>query len=95
MNTFIMFGKYSSEAIQGMSPDRTKEALNLIKKYGGEIQAMYALLGEIDLVFIFTFPGIEQAMKASIALSKMTGIAFTTAPAVSVGEFDKMMLDLK
>ena len=94
MNTFIMFGKYSSEAIKGMSPDRTKEGLNLIKKFGGEIQAMYALQGKIDLIFILTFPGIEQAMKASIALSKATGISFTTAPAVTVGEFDKMMTDI-
>ena len=94
MNTFIMFGKYSSEAIKGMSPDRTKEGLNLIKKFGGEIQAMYALLGKFDLIFILTFPGIEQAMKASVSLSKMTGISFTTAPAVTVGEFDKIMTDI-
>ena len=94
MNTFIMFGKYSSEAIQKMSPERTKEGLSLIKKFGGEIQAMYALLGEIDLIFVLTFPGIDQAMKASVALSKMTGISFTTSPAVSVGEFDKMMTDI-
>jgi len=94
MNTFIMFGKYSSEAVQGMSPGRTTEGLNLIKKFGGEIQAMYALLGKIDLIFILTFPSIEQAMKASVALTKKTGISFTTAPAVSVGEFDKMMSDL-
>jgi len=94
MNTFIMFGKYSSEAVQKMSPNRTKEGLSLIKKFGGEIQAMYALLGEIDLIFVLTFPGIDQAMKASVALSKMTGISFTTSPAVSVGEFDKMMTDI-
>ena len=94
MNTFIMFGKYSSEAIKEMSPDRTKEGLNLIKKFGGEIQAMYALLGKFDLIFILTFPRIEQAMKASVALSKTTGISFSTSPAVSVGEFDKMMSDI-
>jgi uncharacterized protein with GYD domain len=52
---------------------------------------MYSLLGEKDLVFILTFPGIEQAMKASVALSKMTGIAFTTYPAISVEEFDRLM----
>jgi uncharacterized protein with GYD domain len=55
---------------------------------------MYSLLGEKDLVFILTFPGIEQAMKASVALSKMTGISFTTLPAVTVEEFDKMMSEV-
>ena len=31
-------------------------------------------------------------MKASLALSKMTGIAFTTCPAATVEEFDKIIL---
>jgi uncharacterized protein with GYD domain len=81
MATFFMFGRYSAEAI-------------LIKKFKGEVQGMYSLLGEKDLVFILTFPGIEQAMKASVALSKMTGISFTTVPAVTVEEFDKMMTEV-
>jgi len=49
------------------------------------------MLGEKDLLFILAFPRMEQAMKASVALSKMTGIAFTTCPAVSVEEFDRLM----
>jgi len=32
MITFLMFGKYSSEAIKGISGERTVEANNLIKK---------------------------------------------------------------
>ena len=94
MATFIMFGKYSPEVLKAMSPDRTKEAVSIIKKFGGELQSGYALMGEKDLVFTLTFPGIEQAMKASVALSKMTGISITTSPAVTVGEFDKMMTDV-
>jgi uncharacterized protein with GYD domain len=86
-----MFGRYSSEALKGMSAKRTKESESLIKKFGGKVESMYALLGEKDLVFIVTFPGIEQAMKASVALSKMTGISFATLPAVTVEEFDKLM----
>jgi len=34
---------------------------------------------------------MEQAMKTSIALSKLTDIAFLTTPAMTVKEFDKMM----
>jgi len=93
MAMFFMFGRYSSEALKGISSKRTKEAVSLIKKFGGDVKSMYALLGEKDLVFILTFPGIEQAMKASIALSKLTGIAFTTLPAVTVEEFDKLMTE--
>ncbi len=95
MATFFMFGRYSSvEALKGMSQKRTKEAENLVKKFGGKVESIYALLGEKDLVIISTFPGIEKAMKASVALTKTTGISFTTVPAVPVEEFDKLMSDV-
>ena len=94
MATFFMFGQYSSEAVKGISPKRTKTAEDVIKKFGGKIESMYALLGEKDLVFIVTIPGVEQAMKASVALSKMTGISFTTLPALPVEEFDKLMAEV-
>jgi len=94
MATFFMFGKYSQEAVKGISAERTERAVEVIKKFGGEVKAMYALLGEQDLVLILTFPGIEQTMQASVALSKLTGIDFTTSPAVTVEEFDKLMSEV-
>ena len=94
MATFLMFGKYSPQALDQMSAARTASAVELIKKLGGEVQSMYATLGVNDLVFVVSFPGMEEAMKASVALSKMSGIAFSTAPAVTVADFDKLMGDL-
>ena len=91
MTTFLMFGKYSAQAMKEMSPARTQKGVDLIKKLGGEVKAMYALLGETDLLLVVNFPGVDAAMQASLALGKMTGIAFTTCPAVSVEEFDKLM----
>lgn len=91
MATYFMFGKYSSEALKGMSSERTKECTNLINELGGKVNSIYALLGDQDLVLIVDLPGIEQAMQAAIAMSKMTGIAFATSPAMAVAEFDKMM----
>ena len=91
MATFFMFGKYSSEALKEMSAERTDKAVSLIKKFGGEVNSMYALLGERDLVLIVDFPELEQAIKASVALTKMTGVSFTSSPAVPVEEFDKMI----
>jgi len=91
MATFFMFGKYTLEGIKGMSPARTKKIVNVIKKAGGEVRSMHALLGEKDLVFIVDFPGNEEAIKASVAITKLTGIAFTTSPAVTVEEFDRIV----
>jgi uncharacterized protein with GYD domain len=90
MATFFMFGRYSPEAIEGISAARTKKVVNTIEKAGGKVSSMYALLGECDLVFIVDFPGVEEAMKASVALNKLTGISFSTSPAVTVEDFDKL-----
>ena len=94
MATFLMFGRYSPQALDQMSAERTASAVEVINKFGGEVQSMYATLGANDLVFVLSFPGTEDAIKASVALSKMSGIAFSTAPAVTVAEFDKLVGDL-
>jgi uncharacterized protein with GYD domain len=94
MATFIMFGKYSAEALKGMSSARTQQIAATIKKFGGEVQGMYATLGDHDLLFVLSLPGIEQALQVSVALNKMTGIAFATTPAVTAAEFDKIIAAL-
>jgi len=94
MATFFIFGKYSSEALKEMSAERTEKAVSLIKTFGGEVKSMYALLGEQDLVLIVDFPEIGQAMKASVGLTKMTGVSFTTSPAVAVEDFDMMIAEI-
>ena len=84
MPIFMMFGKYSSEALKGISPERTDKAVELIKKNGGKVVSMYAVLGEHDLVFTLDFPDAEKALASSVALNKLTGISFTTSPVVEV-----------
>ncbi len=90
MATFFMFGKYSPEAIKGISSQRTTKIRDLISKFGGDVRGMYALVGECDLAFIVEYPGISEAVKTSVAITKMTGITFSTAPAVTVEEFDTL-----
>ena len=94
MATFLMFGKYSSRALQEMSIQRTDKAVDLVRQFGGEVQAMYATLGQQDLVFVVSLPGTDEAMKASVALTKLTGISFDTMPAVTVQDFDKLMSEI-
>lgn len=91
MMTFILFGKYSMEGLKGMSAERTQNAVEVVKQCGGKVEGMFATLGVHDLVLILSFPSLEDAMKCSVVLTRMTGIAFTTAPAVSVEKFDQLM----
>lgn len=90
MTRCLMMGKYSPESIKDISPNRTEKAVNLIKELGGKVTSMYALLGGFDLLFIVDFPKLETAMKASLALTLLTGISFSTYPTITVEEFDKL-----
>jgi uncharacterized protein with GYD domain len=90
MATFFMLGKYSTDALKNMNAERTEKCIGVIREIGGEVDSIYALLGDIDLVIIANLPNTRAAMKASVVLSKMTGIGFKTCPAVNVEEFDEL-----
>jgi len=89
MAKFLMLGRYSQEAVKGITVDRTNKVKEIIEKAGGKINAMYALLGKYDLAFIVDFPAVSDCMKASVVITKLTGIGFTTSSAITVEEFDK------
>jgi uncharacterized protein with GYD domain len=63
----------------------------VIEANGGQLRAAYALLGENDLVAIVELPDNDQAIRTSIALSKLLGVQFRTVPAVTVEEFDRLL----
>ena len=91
MTTYIMFGKFSTGAVKEISAERTKKSMAIVESCGGKAKALYALLGETDVVAIVDFPGLKEAMKASVELTELLGISFATAPAVTVEEFDELM----
>jgi uncharacterized protein with GYD domain len=86
-----MFGSYSAESIGEISAERTEQANGIIEANGGSLKSAYALIGEYDLVLVVKLPGNEEAIKTSVELSKAFGIAFTTAPAISVKKFDELV----
>jgi uncharacterized protein with GYD domain len=91
MMTFFLFGKYSAESLRDMSIERTQQAVEEIRKLGGQVDAMHALLGPFDLLFCVQLPDVGSAMQASVALTRLTGISFTSCPAVNVEVFDRLM----
>ena len=91
MATYLMFGQYSGGSVKKISAQRTKDAMALVKQYGGKVKDGYAMLGEHDLLIILEAKDNSTAIQISVALSKLLDIAFTTAPAVSMDEFDKLM----
>jgi len=93
MTTFFMFGNYTPDAVKQISINRTEKAIDTIKELGGEVNGLYALLGEYDLLFCVNLPNVEAATKASISLAKLTGISFRTCPAMKVEVFDRLVTE--
>ena len=93
MTTFFMFGNYTPDAVKKISINRTEKAIDTIKELGGEVNGLYALLGEYDLLFCVNLPNVEAATKASISLAKLTGISFRTCPAMKVEVFDRLVTE--
>ena len=91
MSLYFMFGKYSSEAVQEIAKERTAEVNRIVNEFGGEIKSMYILMGAYDLILITSFQNMKEALQASIAMTKATGISFSTLPAMPVEEFDKLI----
>ena len=91
MATFVLFGNYSMDAVKAISAKRSTQAMALVKKFGGEVKAGYALLGDVDIVLVVELPDNEHAMQLSAALMKLLGISFKTHPAVTFEQFDKLM----
>jgi len=93
MSIFLMFGRYSPEAIKNISSNRTEKARELIKKNNGKIISMYAVMGDHDLVFTIDFPDEKSVMATSIALYRLTGIHFATSAVVDVEQFDTLVAE--
>lgn len=88
---FLMLGKYSLEAIKGIKKERTKKVISLIEENNGKVEAMFALLGGYDLAFVVSFPSVREAIRASVEITRLTGISFNSLPAISIEEFDKLV----
>ena len=92
MNTYFMFGKYSLEATKDITPERTTKAIKIINKLGGQVKGMYAILGDYDIIMLIEGPDMETIMKISVDLHILTGIHFSTFPAMAVDYFDALIV---
>jgi uncharacterized protein with GYD domain len=92
MKTFFIFGKSSPKELKEISLNYKAEVVSLVKGFGGNMGSMYVMLREKYLILISDFPGIKMARKASISLSKFTGISFKALPAIPVDEFPEQMV---
>ena len=91
MTTFFMFGAYTRDSVKGIASKRTEKAEAIVEGYGGRLRSVYALLGLHDLVLIVELPGVQEAVQVSVDLTRETGTAFSSAPAIPVADFDRLL----
>jgi uncharacterized protein with GYD domain len=91
MSTYVLLGRYTPEAIRGINAKRTQMAHDLAVKFKGKINSVYALCGKNDLLLITEFPSTGEALQFSVALTRQTGIAFSTSEAIPTVRFDQLM----
>ena len=94
MATYFLMGRYSQQALGQLSAERTNKTKAYVEKCGGKLKSIHALLGDTDLVLIADLPGTKEAIRASLGLSKLLGMAMRTCEAVTVEEFDKIIKDV-
>ncbi len=80
--TFFIFGKASPKELQEIGSKCRREAVRMVRNLGGDLRSMGMMLGGNSLFIILAFGGPKEAIRAAIALSKMTGISFHTVPTV-------------
>lgn len=96
MAIFISQGRYTREAIQGMTAnpeDRSKAVGKLIKAAGGKLLSYYITFGEYDFVLVAEAPD-EKAMAAAVLAAAggggvsdvRTTVALTPADAMQAFE---------
>src|SRR3954451_6297661 len=94
MPIFITQGRYSRDAIQGMTAnpeDRAEAAGRLFEAAGGKILSYYVTLGEYDWLIVSEFPD-HQAVSAAVLAAAGSGavtdvrttLAMTSAEAKGV-----------
>jgi len=94
MQTYYMLGKYSTVGVKHIAAVRSESCIRMIEDLGGEIILLDALLGEYDLAIIGKFPDNTAALRATLALEKLTELTLKTLPAISVAEFDQLALEI-
>ena len=90
MSKFIMCGSCPPEALKEVGVGYKEKVVEVVSDCNGTIDAMYSTLGEFDLIIFADLPDVESAMNASIELNKLTGVAFSSSPAVELQELLKL-----
>ena len=93
MPKYVTLFRYTG-AIEGGGPQRFAKAQQIVAGEGGEILAVYGLLGPYDIASVFECPDNRAAMKVAAAIGNLIGAKTVTMPAVERDDFLQLLTEL-
>lgn len=96
MPTYVQLINFTEQGLKNIeeSPDRVREAKQLIESFGGEFKDLYYTLGQYDAVGIAEFPDDETYTKFTLAINQQGNGTTESLRGFSLEEFDDIVADL-
>ena len=93
MPTYISLIHFTEQGIKNVkdSPKRIDAAREAYRKAGGELKAIYATMGKVDLIAIVDLPDDATAARASLALGALGNVRSETLKAFTEDEYRKIV----
>lgn len=96
MATYVILMNYTEQGVKAIkeSPVRVREMYKAVEAAGGKITAMYATMGQYDLVAIAEGPSDQVALVQLIGLGMAGNVRTTTLKAFGMEEFAALLQQL-
>ena len=96
MATYITLMQWTQQGIQNIkdAPARLDAAKQLVKSLGGEIKAVYLVMGEYDFVLISEAPNDEVVAKVALMTGMQGNVRTQTMKAFTEDEYRKIVAGL-
>lgn len=96
MQTYVILMNFTEQGVKTIkdSPARISGMFKSVEAAGGKILALYATMGQYDLVAISEGPSDEVALLQLIGLGMAGNVRTTTLKAFSVEEFAAVLQKL-
>ena len=96
MATYITLFKYTHQGITTIkdAPKRIDMARKAYQAVGGELKALYLVMGRYDFVAIVEAPDETALAKASLSIGQKGAVSSETLRAFSEDEFRKLVAGL-
>ena len=96
MATYVILMRFTEQGVKTVkeSPARVKAMYKAVEAAGGKILAVYATMGQYDLVAIAEGPNDEATLLQLLGLGMAGNVRTTTLKAFSMEEFAALLQQL-